>query len=182
DDEDGAAAVNREKKRGPGQHQRVFKAGLVPEIAADPPAFVIGHDEKDHDRAGDEASEQPEREHWTADELRDGDRGRPEFSGTIAVAVELPRQLGQTVRLHPGRWHQPERLPEPMRHGGDAHHRAEQRPGPWGERLRERAKLREDERRRVSHLPVKGYSPTLPRLMLAPRRASRDFLLRPFAD
>src|SRR5262249_14779694 len=154
---------------------------LVQKIPTDPPALVIGTDEKDHDRARNEASEQPEREHRTAEELRDGDRGRPEFSGTIAIAVELSRQLGQIVRLHAGRWKHPERIAQSMRDERKPHHRAQQRLGPWGERLIERAKLREDERCRVSHLVLKDYSLISPRLMLAPRRASTDFLLRPFA-
>src|SRR5262249_12776024 len=88
-DRDRAAAVHQEIQRGHGPHQRVFEARFVPEISADPPALVIGYDEKDHDRAGGEARKQPEREHRAAEQLRDGDRRRPEFSGTIAVAVEL---------------------------------------------------------------------------------------------
>src|SRR5262249_27128853 len=114
-------------------------------------ALVIGYDEKDQDRAGDGPREQPEREHRTAHELRDGDRRRPEFSGTIAVAVELSRQLGQIVRLHPGRWKHPERIAQSMRNERKPHPRAQQRLGPWSERLVERAKLREDERGRVNH-------------------------------
>src|SRR5215831_17806754 len=181
-DRDRAAAVHQEIQYRHGPHQRVFQAGLVPEISADPPALVIGYDEKDHDRAGDGPGEQPEREHRTAHELRDRDGRRPEFSGTIAVAVELSRQLRQIVRLHPGRWKHPERVAQPMRDERKPHDGAQQRLRPWGERLIERAKLREDERGRVSHLVLKDYSLISPRLMLAPRRASTDFLLRPFAD
>src|SRR5262245_50900203 len=182
---DRATAVHQEIQRGHGPHQRVFQAGLVPEISADPPALVIGHDEKDHDRARDEASEQSEREHRTAEQLRDGDGGRPEFSGTIAVAVELSRQIGQIVRLHPGRWKHPECIAQSMRNERKPHHRAQQRLGPGKERLIDGTELREDERGRSHHAAVSlrdDYSLISPRLMLAPRRVSTDFLLRPCAD
>src|SRR5262249_3348120 len=214
-DRDRAAAVHQEIQHRHGPHQRVFQAGLVPEISADPPALVIGYDEKDHDRAGDGPGEQPKREHRTAHELRDRDGRRPEFSGTIAVAVERSRQVRQTMRLHPRRWKHPERVAQPMRDERKPHDGPQQRLRPWGERLIELAKLREEEWGRVSHLVIapsarhcggagqacaprlhsrgselwvalpgmtKNYSLISPRLMLAPRRASTDFLLRPFAD
>src|SRR5262249_8798902 len=181
-DRDRPTAIYQEIQHRHGPHQRVFQAGLVPKISADAQTLVIGYDEKDQDRAGDGPREQSERKHRPAYELGDGDRRRPEFSGTIAVAVELPRQLSQIVRLHPGRWEHPERVAQPMWDERQSRDDAQQRLGPGGERLIERAELREDERGRVSHLALKDYSLISPRLMLAPRRASTDFLLRPFAD
>src|SRR5262249_8338330 len=52
-DRNRTTAVHQEIQHCHGPHQRVFEAGLVPEISADPPTLVIGYDEKDHDRAGD---------------------------------------------------------------------------------------------------------------------------------
>src|SRR5262245_52807515 len=161
-DRDRATAMHQEIHHGHGPHERVFQPGLVPEISADPPALVIGYNEKDHDHAGDGPGEQPEREHRTAYELRDRDGRRPEFSRTIAVAVELSRQLRQIVRLHPGRWKHPERIAQPMRNERKAHHDAQHRLGPWGERLIERAELREDERGRVDHLACEQLSAVVP--------------------
>src|SRR5215467_6387993 len=181
-DRDRPTAIYQEIQHRHRPHQRVFEARFVPKISADAPTLVIGYDEKDQDRAGDGPREQPERKHRPAHELRDGDRRRPEFSGTIAVAVQLSRQLGQIVRLHPGRWEHPERVAQPMRDERQSRDDAQQRLGPGGERLIERSELRQDERRRVSHLVLKDYSRISPRLMLAPRRASTDFLLRPVAD
>src|SRR6516162_8451978 len=157
-DRDRPTAIYQEIQHRHRPHQRVFQAGLVPKISADAPTLVIGYDEKDQDRAGDGPREQPERKHRTAYELGDGDRRRPEFSGTIAVAVELPRQLGQIVRLHPGRWEHPERVAQPMRDERQSRDDAQQRLGPGGERLIERAKLREDERRGVDHLACEQLS------------------------
>jgi hypothetical protein len=48
-----AAAVGQEIERRDEPHQRIFHAELVPEIAADPPALEIGHDqEQDKRHAG----------------------------------------------------------------------------------------------------------------------------------
>src|ERR1700730_5501686 len=60
---DAAAAMHQEIERGQGPHQRVFEAGLVPEIAAYAPALVIRDDEKNDDGNGDRAGQRPQRQH-----------------------------------------------------------------------------------------------------------------------
>src|SRR5262245_12125632 len=107
---DRAAAVHQEVERGHRPHQRVFEAGLVPEISAHAPAFVIRHDQENDDRAGSESGEQSQREHRAGNELRQRDGRCPEFSGTIAIAIELLRQLRQVVRQHARRRKHPERV------------------------------------------------------------------------
>src|ERR1700730_11664227 len=77
---DGAAAMDEEKERGEGPHQGVFEAGLVPEIAADAAALVVGHDEEEEDREGGGAREQTERQQRPADGPRDRDRPRPQVT------------------------------------------------------------------------------------------------------
>src|SRR5262249_53728723 len=173
-----------------GPHQRVFETGLVPEIAAYPPAFVIRHEQKDNNGDGNESGEQAESEHRTGHELGERDGRRPEFSRTIAVAVELFRQFTQIVRLHARRRKQAERVAQPVWNKRKPHHGAQQRLGPRQERLIDRPELREDECRGVNHLrrvprpysDDRDYSLISPRLILAPSWASTDFLLCPFAE
>src|SRR4029453_6486454 len=47
------AAVVEEIERADRPHQRVFEPGLVPEIAADPPALDVRDDEENEDRQRD---------------------------------------------------------------------------------------------------------------------------------
>jgi hypothetical protein len=71
-----------------------FEAHLVPKKSTNSPAFIVGHDEENDDRAGSDASEQSKRKHRTGHELRQHDGWRPEFS----PVVELIRKFGQMVR------------------------------------------------------------------------------------
>src|SRR6202035_5707868 len=50
-----AAAMDQEIERRDEPHQRIFHAELVPEIAADPPALEIGHDQEQHQRQAGQA-------------------------------------------------------------------------------------------------------------------------------
>lgn len=100
-DRDRATAVQREIESGRSPQQREFEAHFVPKESAHSPAFVICHNEKHDNRASGEASKQSKCQHRTSHELREYDGRGPEFSGTIAAAIEFVHELGQIVRLPP---------------------------------------------------------------------------------
>ena len=56
-DRDLATTVHQKIEGGHGPHQGEFEAHLVPKKSTSPPAFIVGHDEENDDRAGGEASE-----------------------------------------------------------------------------------------------------------------------------
>src|SRR6516165_11095464 len=97
-----AAPAHQEIERGYSPHQRVLETGSVPEIAADPPALVIRHDEKDDDGKRNRARQQPQRQHRAKHKLRHRDGGRPQAPRAIAVLLELLRELVEIVRTHAG--------------------------------------------------------------------------------
>src|SRR2546430_11627406 len=68
--------------------------------SADPPALDIGHHQKDEDRDRGDAGEQPKREQRPGDELRERDRGRPQFSRRSEEHTsELQSQSNLVCRL-----------------------------------------------------------------------------------
>src|SRR5262249_39669533 len=84
-------------KRAEGPHQLIFEAELIQEIAAYPPALVVGHDQENQDRQCRRPREQADRQQRTAQKLRDRDCRRPEFPRPVAVPVELLCELPQIV-------------------------------------------------------------------------------------
>src|SRR5215467_16364367 len=142
---DRAAAVDEKIERHDRPHQGVFEAELIPEVFAHPPALDIAHDQEQHDRQCGNAREQAEREQRAADELRERDRGRPEFAGPVAVVVELVGELGQIMGAYAGLGKEPEGVAQPMRHQRKSAGYAQERLRPGRERLVERPEGGDDE-------------------------------------
>src|SRR5262249_9453192 len=146
---DRPAPVHEEIKHAEGPHQRVFEPELIPEIAAYPPALVVGHDQENQDRQCCQPCEQAKRQQRTAEELRDRDRRCPEFPRPVAVPVELLCELPQIVRAHAGRGPEAKGVAQPVRHQREPHADAQQHLSPGRERLVEAAELRNDQRGRA---------------------------------